>query len=264
MRAFWRGDKPLHSHADWRGRLGKNSKQGTSAPTLAAVWAGPVEVMGALRHQPALEGLRLTDFVVEAQSAVDEFSGPRNHDAVLVGVLPDGERVCICIEAKVKESFGPTVKQQAAAAKRATEDARDAGKKSNATARLNGLLGRFVGYPHSEERVQAMRYQLLTALAGTLSEAEQQAAQHAVLFVHEFLTDQGADEKLLEKHHLDLHRFMTTVLDCEPPSMEGGPWCMDVSGAPWANGIKLYIARAVTDLRTSTLEAIPSKPAPGP
>ena len=56
MRAFWRGDERLYSHAQWRGKLGKNSKQGTSAPTLAAVWAGPVELMGALRQQPEFEG----------------------------------------------------------------------------------------------------------------------------------------------------------------------------------------------------------------
>lgn len=35
-----------------------------------------------------------------------------------------------------------------------------------------------------------MRYQLLTALAGTLSEAEERGAQHAVLMVQDFLTDQ--------------------------------------------------------------------------
>src|SRR5215213_11442178 len=119
MRAFWRHDKPLRSHAEWRGKLGKNSKQGTSAPTLAAVWGGPVELMGALQQQPALEGLRLTHVVVEAQSSVDEFSGPRNHDLVARGELPNGERVVICVEAKAGESFGATVKQQTSAAARA-------------------------------------------------------------------------------------------------------------------------------------------------
>ena len=112
MRAFWRGEQPLDSHAQWRGKLGKNSKQGTSAPTLAAVWGGPVELMGALRHQPEFEGLRLTHVVVEAQSSVDEFSGPRNHDLVARGELPSGESVVICVEAKAGESFGATVKHR--------------------------------------------------------------------------------------------------------------------------------------------------------
>ncbi len=255
MRAYWRGNTPLQSHADWRGRLGKNSKHGTSAPTLATAWAGPVEVMGALRRQPALEGLRLTQIAAEAQSAVDEFSGPRNHDLVVLGQLPNAERVVVCIEAKAGESFGVTVKQQTAAAQKAGENAAAEDKSSNATARLGGLLKRFVWHDHQEQRVQDMRYQLLTALAGTLAEAEQHDAKHAVLMVHEFLTDQRDDEQVLEEHHWDLHRFMTTVMDCEPPSSEVGPWCIDVSGAAWADGRTVYVARAVTDLRTDTLEA---------
>ena len=152
MRAFWRGAKPLRSHAEWRGKLGKNSKQGTSAPTLAAVWGGPVELMGALRHQPEFEGLRLTHLVVEAQSSVDEFSGPRNHDLVARGELPSGECVVICVEAKAGESFGPTVKRQTSAAARAKSVAEKDGKTSNAAERLKGLLERFVNYPTSEPR----------------------------------------------------------------------------------------------------------------
>src|SRR4051812_30959182 len=119
MRAFWRAAESLNSHAQWRGRLGKNRKQGTSAPTLAAVWAGPIELMGALGHQPHFTGLRLTSVTVEAQSAVDQFSGPRNHDLVVGAELPNGERVVVCIEAKAGESFDVTVKQQTTVAERA-------------------------------------------------------------------------------------------------------------------------------------------------
>src|SRR3954447_25884550 len=132
MRASWRGEKPLRSHAEWRGKLGKNSKQGTSAPTLAAVWGGPVELMGALRHQPEFEGLRLTQVVVEAQSSVDAFSGPRNHDLVARAELPSGESVVICVEAKAGERFGATVKQQTSAAARAKSLAEKEGTNSKA------------------------------------------------------------------------------------------------------------------------------------
>jgi hypothetical protein len=254
MRAFWRDDHTLRSHADWRSKLGKNSRQGTSAPTLAAVWGGPVELMGALQHQLLFDGLQITRLVVEAQSSVDEFSGPRNHDLVAWGELPSGERVVICIEAKAGESFGATVKQQTAAAARAKSVAEKAGKTSNALERLNGLLERFVDYPTSEPRVQNMRYQLLTALAGTLSEAEEQGAQHAVLMVHEFLTDGRPSVETIREHDRDLHNFVTTVFDLEPPSMEQAPWCLDL---PWSGDRKLYLARAISDFRTSTLESVP-------
>jgi Domain of unknown function (DUF6946) len=254
MRAFWRRDDALHSHGQWRGKLGKNSKQGTSAPTLATIWAGPVELMGALRDRPEFEGLRLTRIAVEAQSVVDEFSGPRNHDLVAYGELPNGERVVVCVEAKAGESFGATVKQQTAAADRAKEKAEKDGKTSNAPDRLKGLLERFVGYAATERRVQDLRYQLLTALAGTLSEAEKQGAQHAVLMVHEFLTDERPNEDVVREHDRDLDNFVTTIFNREPPSVQQAPWSIEVAGMPWCGKHKLYLARAITDLRTATLE----------
>lgn len=77
MHVSWCGEEPLHSHADWRERLGKNSKHGTSAPTLAAAWAGPVEVYADLRLQTALQDLGITQLLVEEQFLVDELTGPR-------------------------------------------------------------------------------------------------------------------------------------------------------------------------------------------
>jgi len=99
-----------------------------------------------------------------------------------------------------------------------------------------------------------MRYQLLTALSGTLSEAEKQGAHHAVLVIHESLTDERSKEEVLHEHDRDLHNFVTTVFDQEPPSGHDAPWCIDVSGMPWAGGRNLYLARAISDLRTATLE----------
>jgi hypothetical protein len=101
-----------------------------------------------------------------------------------------------------------------------------------------------------------MRYQLLTALAGTLSEAEEQGAQHAVLMVHDFLTDERPNAEIVREHDRDLHNFVTTVFGLEPPSAQQAPWCIDVSGMPWSGDRKLYVARAISDLRTSTLESV--------
>lgn len=162
----------LLSHSGWNKRLdGKNRRLGTSAPTLAAVRAGPVELFGALQRQPALTGLVMDEVVVERQSAVDEFTGARNHDLVVRGHLPDGDGLVLCVEAKAGEDFGATVAQQArtaATAKANAEGTATTGKakSSNASARLDGLLRRFVPYPVEEQRVQKLRYQLLTALAG--------------------------------------------------------------------------------------------------
>jgi hypothetical protein len=262
MRTAWRNaENQLQSFADWRGRLGpKNSRQGTSAPTLAAVWTGPVELFGALRNQGSLSEAIITDVVVEAQSPVDEFSGDRNHDLVIRGYLPDGARVVLCVEAKAGEDLGLTVAQQASAADRAKVKAdslaASSGKPmtSNAPARLRGLLQRFVPYDTVEPRVQQLRYQLLTALAGTLSEAETCDARHAVLMIHEFLTDDRNDERVIHEHDHDIWNFCTTVFDLEPPGSTEVPWCIELPQLRWSSGIKLYLARAITDLRKTTLE----------
>lgn len=255
MRAFWRTEKkPLHSHGDWRRRIDKkNREQGTSAPTLAAAWAGPIEVMGALRRVPALEGLSLTRVVVEAQSAVDQYRGPRNHDAVVHGVLPDGAVVVVCVEAKAGEDFGATVQQSIAATEAAKRRAENEHKTSNAPARIEALLKRFLNATTTDADVQAQRYQLLTALAGTLSEAATHKASHAVLFVHEFLTDQRREATILEEHHNDLRRFSAAVFGVDIPGHWDVPWCVPVPPLPEALELRLYLGHAVTDLRRQAL-----------
>lgn len=262
MKSSWRnGGDPLHSHGGWRARLDpKNRRKGTSAPTLAEVWAGPLEMFGALRHQPVLGGLQVDEVIVEGQSAVDQFSGPRNHDLIVRGQLPSTDRVVVCVEAKAGESLGATVGEQSKAA----GAAKSKNASSNAPARLDGLLKRFVPYPPDEPRVQQLRYQLLTALAGTLSEAESYQARHAVLMIHEFLTDERDRPDIVQTHDRDLWNFCTTVLDLEPPSAEQEPWCVSAGALGDTPDPQLYLAHAVTDLRTRTLEeAAPRADFPG-
>jgi hypothetical protein len=145
----------------------------------------------------------------------------------------------------------------AAAAKVAADNAvaeSGTSKTSNASARLDGLLARLVHDRPFEQRVQDLRYQLLTALAGTISDALAHDARHAVLMVHEFLTDQRADKRMIERHEKDLWNFCTTVFGVEPSGREQVPWCVEVPEAHDAPGHRLYLARAITDLRTVTLE----------
>jgi hypothetical protein len=250
MRTEWKDQaKPLLSHADWCDQVAKkNRKQGTSAPTLAAVWSGPVELHGALSREPHLRDLCLTKVVVERESHFDAHGGPRNHDLVAHGHLPDNETVIVCVEAKAGEHLDRTVE-------RYDKDAwnkRANGQATNAPERLAALLNRYVPYDQAEERVRLMRYQFLSALAGTEAEAESNDADHAVLMLHDFMTDERPDDKTAE-HAADWHRFCTTVFDCETPPADDVPWCFEVP-APETMQARLYLAWAVTDLRTATLE----------
>ncbi|MBA3427246.1 MAG: hypothetical protein H0U07_01565 [Actinobacteria bacterium] len=140
MRSFWKTtDVPLNSVAEWRQRIErKNRQQGTSAPTLAAAWAGPVEVMGALRQLPHLADVLLEQIIVEHESHFDAYGGPRNHDLVAHGRLPDGDHVVVCVEAKAGEDLGQTVEQYG----RAARLKRDRGKPTKAPERLRALLSK--------------------------------------------------------------------------------------------------------------------------
>jgi hypothetical protein len=188
VRTYWKtSTTPLVSHGAWRARLEKkNRRQGTSAPTLAAAWSGPIELLGALHGLSQFAELVLERVVVEAESQFDEHGGPRNHDAVVHGHLPDGDRVVVCVEAKAGEALGQTVEHYAKAAKHKLETNRP----TNAPKRLARLLERYAcDYDVADDRVRLMRYQLLSALAGTETEAAAAGADHAVLMIHEFLTD---------------------------------------------------------------------------
>jgi hypothetical protein len=54
MRFFWRNnDAPLTAHSAWVTRLErKNRVTGTSAPTLATAWSGPLDLLAALATDP--------------------------------------------------------------------------------------------------------------------------------------------------------------------------------------------------------------------
>jgi hypothetical protein len=250
VRASWKKpDERLASHADWRTRLSrKDRRTGTSAPTLAAAWSGPVELHGALSDQEHLAGLRVTEIVVERASRFDSFAGPRHHDLVVHGELPSGETAIVCIEAKAGEELDRTVEHYTddAASKRAK------GEPTDAPERIDALLDRYVPYGRHEERVALMRYQLLSALAGTEKEATLCGANHAILLLHDFVTDQRPLDRSAE-HAQDWQRFCTTVFDREPPGADQVPWCIEVP-APAGMTARLYLAWAVTDLRTATLE----------
>lgn len=251
MHAYWKdGSRRLVRYADWRKLVAKKDRrQGTSAPTLAAAWAGPIELHGAFRNQPHLCDLRLVRVVVERESRFDSFGGPRHHDLVAHGELPNGETVIVCVEAKAGEDLDRTVELYT----KDSQKKRAEGQKTNAPERIAALLERYVPFDSAEERVRLMRYQFLSALAGTEAEAVDTGADHAVLMLHDFITDQRCAEKTAE-HAVDWHRFCTTVFDREPPNPQHLPWSIEVP-APKTMKARLYMAWAVTDLRTSTLEA---------
>jgi hypothetical protein len=248
MRIFWRSEAmPLRSYLAWLGHVdAKNREAGTSAPTLATSWSGPVDLLGALATHPSLGDLSVLSAAVEAKSTFDAYGGNvRNHDLLLRAVTADGERVVVCVEAKAGEPLGATVAEQA----RSAEKARAANPNSNASARLADLQRRLCRHSLDDPEVAKLRYQLLTAWAGTLAEASE--AAHAVLVLHEFRTDQRPEDKSVA-NDAELARFADVVLGCQLPDHDAIPWCVDVPRVANLDA-QLYVAHVVTDLRSATI-----------
>src|SRR5262245_9947936 len=102
MRFFWRsGTDELTAFSEWVDRIdGKNRRQGTSAPTLAVAWSGPLDVLGALATCRELRPIAIDEVIVEARSRFDKYPGNvRNHDLVLRG-MANGAELVVCVEAK--------------------------------------------------------------------------------------------------------------------------------------------------------------------
>jgi hypothetical protein len=141
---------------------------------------------------------------------------PRCHDLLLLGER-QGEVAVICVEAKADESFGRTV----------AEELREAQKRRGTRfpERLNWLTRSLLGIsafrdPHCLELSDAVadvRYQLFTAVAGTLLEAKARQASTAILLVHEFRTQATVDAKL-QANAEALNTFLSLVT-----AHNGGP-----------------------------------------
>ena len=250
MRFSWGAEASrLPNHTAWVDNIeDKNRKPGTSAPTLAAAWSGPLDLLGALATHPRLAHVTVRSATVEAKTSFDAHGGNvRNHDLVVRAATVDGEPVVVCVEAKAGEPLGATVAEQA----RAAAKAKRANRNSNASARLTDLVSRLCRYPIDDARVALLRYQLLTAWAGTLADAADTA--HAVFAVHEFRTDQRPEDKS-SLNGAELARFADAILGCDLPSPDAVPWCVSV---PDVAGIHaaLYVAHVATDLRGAAVAA---------
>jgi len=114
---------------------------------------------------------------------------PRNAD--VVGIARRREDIlAISIEAKADESFDRLVKDALADAVDRTAH----GERSELSGRIGDLAAsmlpsRAPGTPGLGD----LRYQLLTAAAGTLAHAAEVGAPRAVFIVHEFITDDTDD-----------------------------------------------------------------------
>jgi uncharacterized membrane protein len=91
----------------------------------------------------------------------------RNHDVLAKGYTADGQAL-VGVEGKVNESLGARIKGQYSLAEKAKAQSRN----TNLDKRSNALLVAIVGTAVAHDlQVNDLRYQLFTALAGTVAAA---------------------------------------------------------------------------------------------
>ena len=98
---------------------------------------------------------------------------------------------------------------------------------TQAPERLDRLTRAFFGTTLAEDPLLGtLRYQLLSALAGTLADAREQGAATAVLLVHEFDTDKTT-EKLHARNAADLEAFVGRLMPGAARDGDEHGWALD-------------------------------------
>jgi hypothetical protein len=214
---------PIRSFGDWEKhalppkRKELHWKKGRSAYQLGWSWttkgepAVPQELTDLLDSHEGMKGTVILSGITEHETALP-FSkgGPRCHDLALLAEQ-NGCAVTICIEAKADEPFGSTVAEEVMKAKKR--------EGTMFLKRLDWLTRSLLGLPAFKDEqltvlsdaITEVRYQLLSAIGGTLLEADRQKASKAVFVVHEFRTAATKDA-FLDSNANALNCFLSLLL----------------------------------------------------
>lgn len=245
---------------DWRDRAGPKDpvlqwKDHRSAKELARAWLEPgdghlpVEVADLLTTHSDFSRVQHWQAVPEVQLRFDEFAGePRNTDLLVIGEDAQGPFL-LAVEGKADETFGPTVGE----ALLEGLEVRVAKPASRRIERIVQLVEAILpvtpgpGVP----RVESLRYQLLTAVAGAACEAERRQIGRVVLLVHEFVTDCTVDVRHAMNAD-DLNHFTARltsgVVNVIQPGQLVGP--IHLPGAPLFDPrLHIYMAKATRTIR---------------
>ena len=185
--------------------------EGRSAYEVARDWVdgnAANRMATVLSLRPELSDLELSRAVVEKRTRFDDIrGGPRHHDLLLTGTTDTGP-IVVGVEGKADETFDLTLEKFVETARARTE-------RTRAPVRLDRLTLAFFGKTWDEDAaVAGLRYQLISALAGTLADAQATSAAHAVLMIHEFVTDKTEDE-LHARNSDDLAAFIDRLMGAD-------------------------------------------------
>lgn len=193
---------PTRGPSDWKRLLAEPDKQwktGYSARSAAHCWEEargfPPELRDVLTSDPDFREIEPLVIIPEHQVPLPGGSRPSQNDVWVLARTPD-DLVSIAVEAKVQETFGPTLGDWDPSSSRGKE------------VRL-GSLCELLELAHPQP--MDIRYQLLHRTASALLEARRFHAARAVMLVHAFDSP--------EESVADFRRFVG-VLGGEPVTEE--------------------------------------------
>lgn len=213
---------------------------GRSAKSLADLWfkanSLPASISAALANDLKLNSAVLLDAFLERSVDLGDGQRPSQSDLMAIVRLNDGLGV-LAIEAKVDETFGPTVDEWLSEPK---------GDKPTRLARL-GKLCKMLGL--SPTSVGSIRYQLIHRTASALIEAERYRARDAAMIVQSFCPKRSwfADyQAFVQAMGLgeETDGSLTRAKNCEGINLRLG-WVAETSNGPFK---RLGTARTVMSL----------------
>ncbi len=245
LETWFRLAGPKHDN-QWQD--GRSAKEAARAWIELAPGSLPTEILEALLSHEDLGEMIEWSAEPEARVTFDSFGGePANLD-LMVHARDGGGPLVIAVEAKADEPFGATLAETSrAASKRRAENPRSKGLD-----RLEGLAETVLGVPGDElTRIGTLRYQLLTATAAAVAEAQRRSVSRAVLLIQEFVTDKTSDEKHAANAG-DLDAFVRHISGGVIEGVEAGTVCgpFELPGVREAgSGVGFYLGKGVRNLR---------------
>ena len=202
-----RNGKPINDFNDWAA-LYETPQQSHQWKEHRSAWSMAEFVMqrdGAGHLQARLgnvlgQSVTFERAVPEFEQRFDGFGRGRVHDLGIFGQVADGRRLFVGVEAKVDESFGPTVRDSYLQSKAN----QITGTSTNAPERIEQLLA--LHFKKPDTAMFDVRYQLLYATAGTLAAG----ADISVLYVVVFKTPLY-DESIGADNYRDYIHFVNKV-----------------------------------------------------
>jgi hypothetical protein len=243
----------------------KSAKQwvdGRSAKESARAWLEgnginlPFEVHAALSRHVEFGQVGEWDAEPESRLRFDNFAGePRNSDLSVLARDSEGRHFLIAVEAKADEPFAATIAGTLTAVKkRHLKNGR-----SNGATRVQQLIEAILGPAAKDDPcIYELRYQLLTACAGAICEAERRGCNRAIVLIQEFISDVTSD-KCHERNARDLNAFVKRLSNGAVPTiLDGeiaGPFV--VAETPlFGVKVRLFIGKVTRNVRTCGREPI--------